>query len=64
MSQEPMAHKTFQERGYCTRGGYARLDAVLGELCRLGNAALQERRDAWKMCGPGSGPKSFHGADS
>ena len=44
-----MSHKTFQERGYCTRGGYKRLDAVLAELCRLGNAALQERRDAWKM---------------
>ena len=31
-------------RGYCTRGGYARLDEVLGQLCDLGNAALQERR--------------------
>ena len=44
-----MAHKTFQERGYCSRRGYAGLDATLGELCRLGNAALQERRDAWKV---------------
>ena len=41
-------HRTFQERGYCSRAGYARIDEVLGELCRLGNAALQERRDAWK----------------
>ena len=44
-----MAHRTFQERGYCTRAGYRRLDEVLGQLCYLGNAALQERRDAWAM---------------
>ena len=42
-------HKTWQERGYCSRRGYAQLDDALAELCRLGNAALQERRDAWKM---------------
>ena len=46
-----MAHITFQERGYCTRAGYSRLDTSLGQLCDLGNAALQERRDAWKMAG-------------
>ena len=43
-----MEHKTFQD-GYCSRRGYALLEATLGELCRLGNAALQERRDAWKL---------------
>ena len=51
MTQKPrgMEHRTIQEHGYCTRSGYARLDQVLGQLCELGNAALQERRDAWKM---------------
>ena len=44
-----MAHRTFQERGYCSRRGYEQLDEVLAELRRLGNAALQERRDAWRM---------------
>ena len=43
------AHRTYQERGYCTRAGYDRLDEVLGQLCDLGNAALQERRDAWRI---------------
>ena len=45
-----MAYRTIQERGYCTRQGYARLDGVLRTLCSLGNAALQERRDAWRLC--------------
>ena len=31
------------------RGGYQQLQEVLEQLCGLGNAALQERRDAWKM---------------
>ena len=53
-----MTHKTFQERGYCSRRGYARLDATLGELCRLRNAALQERRDAWKMAGRASATRT------
>ena len=44
-----MAHWTFQARGYCTRAGYGQLDAVLAQLCDLGNAALQERRDAWRI---------------
>ena len=43
------AHLTYQERGYCTPRGYARLDATLCLLCSLANAAIQERRDAWKM---------------
>ena len=45
-----VAHPTYQLRGYCNKAGYARLDRVLGWLCDLGNAALQERRDAWRMC--------------
>lgn len=44
-----MAHRTLQFRGYCSRNGYAVLDGVLGELCRLANAAIQERRDVWSF---------------
>ena len=45
-------HRTFQERGYCIRAGYQRLAQVLGEFCGLGNAALEERRDAWRTSQP------------
>ena len=41
--------RTLQVRGYCSKRGYALLDHRLSDLCRLGNAALQERRDAWKF---------------
>lgn len=44
-----MAYRTVQSRGYCSKTGYARVDRILRLLCTLGNAALQERRDAWKM---------------
>ena len=46
-----MIHTTFQERGYCSPSGYDRIDAVLLHLCTLYNAALQERRDAYRMQG-------------
>ena len=46
-----MIHTTFQERGYCSPSGYDRIDAVLRHLCTLYNAALQERRDAYRMQG-------------
>ena len=42
-------HQTVQTRGYCTKRGYRLLDQRLAQLCELGNAALQERRDAWKF---------------
>ena len=45
-----MQYATFQERGVLTRRGHARLDCILGMLCSLGNAAIQERRDAWANC--------------
>lgn len=44
-----MAHRTLQFGGYCSRKGYQQLDQTLALLCELGNAALQERRDAWKL---------------
>ena len=44
-----MVHQTFQMRGYCRRGGYERLRAALALCTELYNAALQERRDAWRL---------------
>jgi putative transposase len=41
--------KTFKYRLYPTKKQHALLDEQLTEACRLYNAALQERRDAWKM---------------
>ena len=40
---------TYQMRCYSGRQGYARFDEVLRMCQRLYNAALAERRDAWKM---------------
>jgi putative transposase len=42
--------KTYKYRLYPTRKQAALLDAQLAEACRLYNAALQERREAWNMC--------------
>ena len=41
--------KTFKYRLYPTKKQAAMLDDQLAEACRLYNAAVQERRDAWKM---------------
>lgn len=43
--------KSFKYRLYPTREQAESLDGQLGEACRLYNAALQERRDAWRMAG-------------
>ena len=43
-----VAHQTFQQRGYCRRPGYRRLERVLGDCAELYNAALEERRDAYR----------------
>jgi putative transposase len=42
-------YKSFKYRLYPTAKQQALLDGQLAEACRLYNAALQERRDAWKM---------------
>jgi putative transposase len=42
--------KTFKYRLYPTKKQAALLDEQLAAACRLYNAAVQERRDAWKMC--------------
>lgn len=41
--------KSFKYRLYPTREQAEALDGQLGEACHLYNAALQERRDAWRM---------------
>jgi len=41
--------KTFKYRLFTTRLQSERLGVQLGEACRLYNAALQERRDAWEQ---------------
>lgn len=46
-SRKPV-RKTFKYRLFTTGLQSAALDAQLQEACRLYNAALQERRDAWK----------------
>ena len=46
-----MFHTTFQERGYCSRAGSARLDTLLRSLCPLDNAALEERLEADRTAG-------------
>ena len=49
MTDDSKRHKTFQLKGYLRKSGYLQLENVL-PMCRiLYNAALQERRDAWKM---------------
>ena len=49
----PVVHQTFQLRGYCRARGYERLRATLALCSELYNAALQERRDAWRLAGEG-----------
>jgi putative transposase len=41
--------KTFKYRLFTTRLESELLGVQLGEACRLYNAALEERRDAWKQ---------------
>jgi putative transposase len=44
-----MIRKTYKYRLYPTRAQVDLLTAQLSEACRLYNAALQERRDAWRI---------------
>ena len=41
--------RTYKYRLYPTRRKSAALDAQVNEACRLYNAALDERRSAWRM---------------
>ena len=44
-----MLRKTYKYRLYPTRAQVALLEGQLSETCRLYNAALQERREAWRL---------------
>ena len=46
-------HATYQFRGYVSRNQRHRLEDTLAHCAVLYNAALQERRDAWRMNGKG-----------
>ena len=47
--RDAMFDTVLQFRAYTTREGYRRLDEMLGLHQTLYNAALQNRRDAWRM---------------
>lgn len=49
MATQRIARKTYRFRLYPTKAQAALLCLQLGEGCRLYNAALQERRDAWHI---------------
>ncbi len=46
-------HKTYQERGYCSRPGYARIREVLRACCWLYNHSLEQRKNTYLTCGKG-----------
>ena len=46
-------HATYQFRGYVSHNQRSRLEDTLAQCAVLYNAALQERRDAWRMKGKG-----------
>src|SRR5436190_22596305 len=43
-------HKAFKYRIYPSHAQVTTLECWLAQCCELYNAALQERRDAWKIC--------------
>src|SRR4051812_46143353 len=49
MAEQIIQRKTFRFRLYPTKAQTNLLTGQLGEACRLYNAALQERRDAWRI---------------
>ncbi len=51
--QSTTTHKTYQERGYCSRPGYARIRAVLRACCWLYNHSLEQRKNTYLSDGKG-----------
>ena len=47
-TEHPRLIRTYRTRAYLSRAGHIRLDDVLAQQCLLYNAALEERRTAWK----------------
>ena len=48
VTEQPKLIRTYRTRAYLSRAGHVRLDDVLAQQCLLYNAALEERRTAWK----------------
>ena len=47
-AERPKLIRTYRTRAYLSRAGHVRLDDVLAQQCLLYNAALEERKMAWK----------------
>ena len=47
-AENPRLIRTYRTRAYLSRAGHIRLDDVLAQQCLLYNAALEERKTAWK----------------
>ena len=47
-AENPRLIRTYRTRAYLSGAGHIRLDDVLSQQCLLYNAALEERRTAWK----------------
>ena len=47
-TEHPKLIRTYRTRAYLSKAGHVRLDDVLAQQCLLYNAALEERRTAWK----------------
>ena len=48
VTEQPKLIRTYRTRAYLSRAGHVRLDDVLAQQCLLYNAALEERKTAWK----------------
>ena len=48
-AERPKLIRTYRTRAYLSRAGHVRLDDVLAQQCLLYNAALEERKTAWKQ---------------
>ena len=49
VTEHPKLIRTYRTRAYLSRAGHVRLDDVLAQQCLLYNAALEERKTAWKQ---------------
>ena len=49
VAERPKLIRTYRTRAYLSRAGHVRLDDVLAQQCLLYNAALEERKTAWKQ---------------
>ena len=47
-AEHPKLIRTYRTSAYLSKAGHVRLDDVLAQQCLLYNAALEERKTAWK----------------